>query len=74
MSEGNWSIDGKEFKVLVNDEEQHSLWPSAQPGQRDGGKLDQSPEQNALPISRKIGQICARKACTIKWPPTGQRQ
>jgi uncharacterized protein YbdZ (MbtH family) len=28
---GNWSIDGDEFKVLVNDEEQHSLWPSAQP-------------------------------------------
>lgn len=28
---GNWSMDGDEFKVLVNDEEQHSLWPSAQP-------------------------------------------
>lgn len=31
MSQGNWSIDGDEFKVLINDEEQHSLWPSSQP-------------------------------------------
>ena len=30
-SNGNWSIDGDEFKVLMNDEEQHSIWPSAQP-------------------------------------------
>jgi MbtH protein len=28
---GNWNIDGDEFKVLINDEEQHSIWPSAQP-------------------------------------------
>lgn len=28
---GNWSMDGDEFKVLMNDEDQHSLWPSAQP-------------------------------------------
>ena len=27
----NWSMDGDNFKVLVNVEEQHSLWPSAQP-------------------------------------------
>jgi MbtH protein len=27
----NWSMDGDGFKVLVNDEGQHSLWPSAQP-------------------------------------------
>jgi len=27
----NWSIDGDEFAVLINDEGQHSLWPSAQP-------------------------------------------
>ena len=27
---GNWSIDGDEFQILMNDEEQHSLWPSAQ--------------------------------------------
>ena len=27
----NWSLDGDEFKILVNEEEQHSLWPSAQP-------------------------------------------
>ena len=26
---GNWSIDGDEFMVLINDEGQHSLWPSA---------------------------------------------
>mgnify|MGYP006202120095 CR=1 FL=1 len=31
MSEGNWLIDGDAFKVLINDEEQHSVWPSAQP-------------------------------------------
>lgn len=31
MSARNWSIDGEEFKVLINNEEQHSLWPSAQP-------------------------------------------
>ena len=27
----NWSLDGDDFKVLVNDEDQHSIWPSAQP-------------------------------------------
>lgn len=27
----NWSIDGDTFKVLVNAEGQHSIWPSAQP-------------------------------------------
>lgn len=27
----NWNIDGDTFKVLVNDEGQHSIWPSAQP-------------------------------------------
>lgn len=31
MSGGNWLIDGDAFKVLVNGEGQHSLWPSAQP-------------------------------------------
>lgn len=30
-TENNWSMDGDEFKVLINDEGQHSLWPSAQP-------------------------------------------
>ncbi|MBT5049791.1 MAG: MbtH family NRPS accessory protein, partial [Rhodospirillaceae bacterium] len=25
----NWSLDGDDFKVLVNDEDQHSIWPSA---------------------------------------------
>ncbi len=29
MSGENWSIDGDEFIVLVNDEGQHSVWPSA---------------------------------------------
>ena len=27
----NWLIDGGEFVVLINHEEQHSIWPSAQP-------------------------------------------
>jgi MbtH protein len=27
----NWSLDGDDFKILVNDEDQHSIWPSAQP-------------------------------------------
>jgi MbtH protein len=27
----NWSMDGDIFKILVNDEGQHSIWPSAQP-------------------------------------------
>ena len=27
----NFSRDGDEFIVLVNDENQHSLWPSSQP-------------------------------------------
>jgi MbtH protein len=27
----NWSIDGDEFAVLVNHEDQYSIWPSAQP-------------------------------------------
>ena len=31
MTGRNWSMDGDEFQVLVNDEGQHSLWPSAQP-------------------------------------------
>jgi MbtH protein len=26
----NWLIDGDEFIVLINHEEQHSIWPSAQ--------------------------------------------
>jgi MbtH protein len=26
---GNWQIDGDEFIVLVNGEEQYSIWPSA---------------------------------------------
>lgn len=29
MNSENWSIDGDKFIVLVNDEGQHSLWPSA---------------------------------------------
>jgi MbtH protein len=27
----NWSLDGDDFKILINDEDQHSIWPSAQP-------------------------------------------
>lgn len=27
----NWSMDGDQFQVLINDEGQHSIWPSAQP-------------------------------------------
>lgn len=27
----NWQIDGDEFIVLINAEDQHSLWPSATP-------------------------------------------
>lgn len=27
----NFSMDGASFKVLVNDEGQHSLWPISQP-------------------------------------------
>lgn len=30
MSKPNWSIDGDTFQVLINAEEQYSLWPSAQ--------------------------------------------
>jgi MbtH protein len=29
MTKANWSIDGEEFKILINDEGQYSLWPSA---------------------------------------------
>ena len=29
MSKQNWSIDGDFFKVLVNSEGQHSLWPAS---------------------------------------------
>lgn len=29
--QSNWSVDGDTFKVLRNEEGQHSLWPSAQP-------------------------------------------
>ena len=45
----NWSMDGDEFKVLVNDEGQHSLWPSAQPipaGWQQVGPL--GPKQDCL--------------------------
>ena len=28
---GNWSIDGDEFIILINGEDQHSIWPSAIP-------------------------------------------
>ena len=28
---GNWRIDGDAFIVLVNHEDQYSVWPSAQP-------------------------------------------
>ena len=34
MSKGvnnNLSMDGDSFKILVNDEGQHSIWPSGQP-------------------------------------------
>lgn len=29
MTATNWSIDGEEFKILINEEGQYSLWPSA---------------------------------------------
>jgi MbtH protein len=25
----NWTVDGDEFVVLINDEQQYSIWPSA---------------------------------------------
>jgi MbtH protein len=28
---GSWSIDGDEFIVLINSDEQYSIWPSAKP-------------------------------------------
>jgi len=28
---GNWTIDGDEFIVLINSDEQYSIWPSAKP-------------------------------------------
>ena len=31
MAGQDWSMDGDEFHVLVNDEGQYCLWPSAQP-------------------------------------------
>jgi len=43
----NWSMDGDHFKILVNDEDQHSLWPSAQPipsGWRQVGPIGSKPE------------------------------
>lgn len=45
----NWSIDGDTLKVLVNDEGQHSIWPSAQPipdGWRQTGPV--GPKQECL--------------------------
>ena len=34
MSKQNWSIDGDFFKVLVNSEGQHSLWPASKENPR----------------------------------------
>ncbi len=31
QTSGNWTIDGDEFVVLINSDEQYSIWPSAKP-------------------------------------------
>jgi MbtH protein len=48
MSQSNWLIDGEEFKVLINEEEQYSLWPSGQP----------APEG-----WRQVGPVGAKEEC-----------
>jgi uncharacterized protein YbdZ (MbtH family) len=50
MSKGvnsNLSMDGDSFKILVNDEGQHSIWPSGQPipvGWQQVGPVGPKPE------------------------------
>lgn len=53
----NFSMDGNSFKVLVNDEGQHSLWPISQP---------------IPPGWRQVGPVGERQDCldwiTANWP------
>jgi hypothetical protein len=56
------------YKVVVNHEEQYSIWPA----DRDtplGWSEWASPvtKQIVLPTSKRFGRICARSACARKW-------
>jgi uncharacterized protein YbdZ (MbtH family) len=50
----NFSMDGDAFKVLVNDEGQHSIWPTGQP----------------IPAGwRQVGPVGAKQDC-LDWIKT----
>jgi MbtH protein len=56
------------YKVVVNHEEQYSIWPAHREnplGWNDAGKSGLKDE--CLAYSRRSGPICGRSACARRW-------
>ena len=68
MSTNPFDDDNGTFYVLVNDEDQHSLWPTFADVPAGGGwSSARAPAPTALPTSRRTGPTCGRGACATRW-------
>ena len=72
MSVNPFDDDNGTFFVLINDEEQHSLWPTFADVPAAGGWFTAKP--TALPAwttSNRTGPIYGRRVCVTGWQRTG---
>lgn len=67
----SWDSPDTRFHVVVNEEEQYSIWPNHKPvpaGWRTVGVS--GPKEDCLATSSGCGPTCARSACAA-FAPTG---
>lgn len=68
MSINPFDDDNGRFLVLINDEEQHSLWPTFA-DVPDGWKViyGEAIERRVWTTSNRTGRISGRRACATGW-------
>jgi uncharacterized protein YbdZ (MbtH family) len=72
VSINSFNDDNGSFFVLVNDEEQHSLWPAFADVQPAGGWF--TAKRTALRVwttSKRTGPIYGRRVCARGWQRAG---
>ena len=72
MSINPFDDDSGSFFVLVNDEEQHSLWPTLPMFQTAGGWFTaKRTAQRVWTTSKRTGPIYGRRVCARGWQRAG---
>ena len=72
----SWDDEDTTFEVVINHEEQYSIWPDYK--EIPPGWANRVASRNAWRTSMKSGPTCARSVCASRWrqtqPPRGKQR